>query len=161
MVQYIGFSTKEACKTRSTNQQLNNSMNPNQNGIPTGYGAMGQPIIWGKKFTLVDAQLVIQDFINALNIPIGSKVGQPGYGTTLWNFIFEPNTPELQAQLENELRRVASTDPRIDLNTVKSYSQEHGILVEIEMSILPFNDPLTTSLYFDQQATRASLSSII
>lgn len=161
MAQYIGFSTKDACKTRSTNQQLNNSMNPNQSGIPTGYGAMGQPIIWGKKFTLTDAQLVIQDFINALNIPIGSKVGQPGYGTTLWNFLFEPNTTELQSQLENELRRVASTDPRIDLNTVKSYSQEHGILVEIEMSILPFNNPLTTSLFFDQQSAQASLSSII
>lgn len=165
MPQYIGFSSQYACKPRGTNMQLNGIMNSgtdavsiNGYGIPTGYGAMGQPIIWGKKFALADVQLVIQDFINALNIPLGSKVGQPGYGTTLWNFVFEPNSLDTQTQIQNEIRRVASLDPRLDLNTIKVFPKENGILVEVELSVVPFNNALTTKVFFNQQTGSAALS---
>jgi phage baseplate assembly protein W len=82
---------------------------------------------------------VIQDFVNALNIRQGQKVGNPGYGTTLWNFVFEPNTADVQFKLENELKRVASLDPRLLINTVKAYPQENGILLELEIAVSPFN----------------------
>lgn len=167
MPQYIGFSSINACKPKSTNLQLNSVMdsgtgfmNVTGYGIPNGYGNNGQPLISGKKFTLTDIQLVIQDFINALSIPIGSKVGQPGYGTTLYSFIFEPNTRDLQQQLENEMRRVASLDPRLDLNIIKLYPSEHGILIEIQASVVPYNNPLTIGIFFDQQSKKASLSSL-
>lgn len=181
MPQYVGFSSKNACKPRGTNAQLNGAMglstyvnaatntyidgngnpiNVNGYGIPNGYGAMGQPIIWGKKFKLTDAQLVIQDFVNALNIPLGSKVGQPGYGTTLWSFVFEPNTSDVQSQLENEIRRVASQDPRIDINIIKAFPQENGILIETQISILPFNNPLTVGVFFNQQTNLATLTAV-
>lgn len=107
---------------------------------------------------MTDGQLVLQDFINALNIPLGSKVGQPGYGTTLWDFVFEPNTGDVQRQLENEIRRVASLDPRLDINYLKAYPQNNGILLEIQLSIVPFNNPQTLNVFFDQQNNTAGLS---
>lgn len=179
MPQYVGFSSKDACKPKGTNAQLNASMglttyvnaatntysdgrgnpiNVNGFGIPNGYGAMGQPVLWGKKFTLTDTQLVVQDFINAINIPLGSKVGQPNYGTTLWNFVFDPNTLDVQVGIENEIRRVASLDPRVDINTIKAFPQENGILIEVQMSVLPFNNPITTGIYLNQQTSTASLT---
>ena len=39
-------------------------------------------------------------FINALNISQGQLPGKPGYGTTLWSFIFDPNTADVQFELE-------------------------------------------------------------
>lgn len=162
MPQYVGFSSTDACKPRGTNAQLNNSMGlgiyANDVGISNGYGGIGQPIVTGKKFKLTDAQLVIQDFINALNIPLGSKVGQPGYGTTLWNFLFDPNTLDVQVQLENEIRRVASQDPRIDINTIKAFPQELGILIEVQLSVVPFNNPTTVGVFLNQQTTQAALT---
>ena len=179
MPQYVGFSSKNACQPRGTNAQLNASMslstyvnastnsftdgngnpiNVNGFGIPNGYGAMGQPILWGKKFKLTDAQLVIQDFVNALNIPLGSKVGQPGYGTTLWNFVFDPNTLDVQQALEDEIRRVASQDPRIDINLIQAFPSENGILIETQISVLPFNNPLTVGVFLDQQTSLATLT---
>ena len=162
MPQYVGFSSKDACKPRNTNAQLNNSMNlgiyANDTGIPNGYGGTGQPIVTGKKFKLTDVQLVIQDFINALNIPLGSKVGQPDYGTTLWNFVFDPNTIDVQIAIENEIRRVASLDPRIDINIIKAFPQDLGILIETQISILPFNNPLTVGVYLNQQTNQATLT---
>ena len=148
MPSYIGFSTINAYKPRSTNLPA---------GIAGGVGSMVQPVIPGKKFRLVDQQLVVQDFINALNIQKGQKVGNPGYGTTLWTFVFEPNTPDTQFQLESEIRRVASQDPRMILNSVYSYPQENGILIELEMAIAPFNNAFDLNVFFDNSTNQAVL----
>jgi phage baseplate assembly protein W len=145
MPKYIGFSTINATLPKTTNRVLDF---PRENTI-----------VYGKKFKMVDEQLVIQDLINALNIPLGQKVGQPGYGTTLWSFVFEPNTADTARQIEVEIRRIARLDPRIVLNTVTVYSQEHGILLEVEIAITPYNQPLVLNVFFDQQANVATLLS--
>lgn len=152
MPQYIGFSTKDACKPKNTN--LSNNATASATG-GFGTGTTTQSIIWGKKFRLIDEQLVVQDFINALNIPLGQKVGQPGYGTTLWSFIFEPNTADVQFQLENEIRRVASADPRLDINYIKAFPQDSGILLETQLSVVPFNNPQVLNIFFNQSTNTA------
>jgi len=135
-----------------------NGLTPiNGYGVTSGLGSTITPIYSGKKFLTIDEQLVITDFINALNIPRGQKVGQPGFGTGIWDYIFEPNTPDLQLLLENDIRRIAANDPRIDINYLKSYTQENGILLEIQMAILPFNNPQTLSVFFNSQTNSASL----
>ena len=148
MPTYIGFRTINANKPRSTDLNA---------GADGGTGSITQPVIFGKKFKIVDTQLVIQDFVNALNIQQGEKVGNPGYGTTLWGFIFEPNTADVQFQLENEIRRVASLDPRMILNSVKAYPQDNGILLEVEMAISPFNNAFQLSVFFNNATNTAVL----
>jgi phage baseplate assembly protein W len=157
MAQYVGFSTKDACKPRTTNAV---------GGIDGGVGGVGvggvsgggtpQSIVWGKKYRLTDTQLVTEDFLNALNIPLGSKVGQPGFGTKVWSFIFEPNTSDVQFQLENEIFRVAAQDPRIILNSVKAFPKENGILLEVELAINPFNQPELISVFFNSATNTAT-----
>jgi len=124
-------------------------------GLAGGVGSMVQPVIPGKKYRLVDESLVIQDFINSLNIQQGQKVGNPGYGTTLWSFVFEPNTFDVQQQLETEIRRVANQDPRLILNTVSAFPQENGILIEVEMAVTPFNNAQTLSVFFNNSTNTA------
>ena len=118
---------------------------------------MVAPIIYGKKTTLVDEKLVIQGFLNALNIPQGQKVGNPAYGTTLWTFVFEPNTADVQFQLENELRRVANLDTRLIVNSIHAYPQENGILLEVELAVTPFNNAQSVSIFFNNFNNTASL----
>ena len=153
MAQYIGFSTINANKPKTTNN-VSGAWAADGDGGP---GGIRQGIVWGKKYRLLDTQLVAQDLVNALNIPLGQKVGQPGYGSKVWSFIFEPNTPDVQFQLENEIRRISNLDPRITLNFVKAYPQENGILVEVEMAVSPFNLPLTLSVFFNQASGTAAL----
>ena len=148
MPAYIGFSTINANKPRSSD--LNT-------GIDGGTGSITTPIIFGKKFRLVDEQLVIQDFINALNIPKGQKVGNPGYGTTLWSFVFEPNTVDVQFQLQTEIKRVASQDPRLIVNAVNAYPQENGILLEVELSIAQFNKAQLLTVFFNNDTNTAAI----
>jgi phage baseplate assembly protein W len=146
MPTYTGFSTINANKPQSTNLNA---------GVDGGFGGTVKPIVFGKKFVLVDEQLIIQDFINALNIQQGQKVGQPQYGTTIWSFIFEPNTLDTQTKLQNEIYRVASQDPRMVINTINVYPQENGILIEIEMAITPMNNAFQLSVFFDNLTNRA------
>jgi phage baseplate assembly protein W len=150
MTVYVGFSTQRFNLPRNESITV---------GVDGGSGSITQPIQIGKKFRLVDEQLILQDFINALNIPQGSKPGKPSYGTTIWTFVFEPNTPDMQFQLENEVRRVASQDPRLILNTVIAYPQENGILIEVEVAVSPFNNAGQLQIFFDQQSNSASLAS--
>lgn len=147
MPQYIGFSTIDAYVPKTTNAP------PGLNGV----GTITRPISSGKKFKVTDEQLVIQDFINSLNIRQGEKVGQPQYGTTLWNFVFEPNTPDVQFQLENEITRIASLDPRIVLNSVQAYPQDNGILLEVEMAVQPFNEALMLSVFLNSTTNKANI----
>ncbi len=148
MPQYIGFSTILANQPRTTNAPAGND---------GGVGGIVRPVVSGKKFKLVDQALVIQDFVNALNIQQGQKVGQPQYGTTLWGFVFEPNTPDVQFEIETEVRRVAGLDPRLVLNTVKAYPQENGILIELEVAVAPFNQAQLLSVFLDNQTNQALL----
>jgi len=148
MPSYVGFSTINANKPRTISRNT---------GVDGGNGSVLQPIVFGKKYASVDSPLVIQDFVNALNIRQGEKVGQPGYGTSLWSFVFEPNTADVQFQLENEIRRVASQDPRIILNSVKAYPQENGILLEVELAVSPFNQATLLSVFFNSATNVAVL----
>ena len=148
MPTYIGFSTIGANEPKTTNASP---------GIDGGTGGVLQPTIPGKKYRLVDEALVVRDFINALNIQQGQKVGNPGYGSTIWSFVFEPNDPQTQFRLENEIRRIANGDPRLIINTVKSYSQENGILLEVELAIAPFNNAEILNVFFNNLTNTATI----
>ena len=149
MATYVGFSTVNADKLRTVNPPP--AIDNQANGITN-------PIVFGKKFKLVDEQLVIQDLVNALNIRKGEKVGQPSYGTTLWDFVFEPNTADVQVEIQNEVRRVASLDPRIDINTIRAFPKENGILIEVQLSINPYNNAGDLALFFNSQTNTAALA---
>lgn len=149
MATYVGFSTINADKARTVNPLP--AIDGQANGIT-------DPIIFGKKFRLTDEQLVIQDLVNALNIRKGEKVGQPSYGTTLWDFVFEPNTADVQVEIQNEVRRVASQDPRININTIRAFPKENGILIEVQLSINPYNNAGDLALFFNSQTNTAAIA---
>lgn len=148
MSQYIGFSTIGASIPRTTNATP---------GIDGGFGGTTNPINTGKKFRLVNERLVVQDFVNALNIRQGEKVGQPEYGTRLWNFVFEPNSLSNQNEIQAEVRRLAGLDPRIQLGYVNAYPNNEGILIEIEMAVTPYNNAFSFQILFNQNSQLASV----
>ena len=148
MPTYIGFSTIGANEPKTTNASP---------GIDGGTGGVLKPTIPGKKYRIVDEALVVRDFVNALNIQQGQKVGNPGYGSTIWSFVFEPNDAQTQFRLEEEIRRIANGDPRLIINTVKSYPQENGILLEVELAIAPFNNAEILNVFFNNLTNTATL----
>lgn len=109
-----------------------------------------------KKFTLVDFELVKRDLLNAFNIQQGTLPGRPAYGTTIWSYVFENLTPETEAAMIAEVQRVAGGDPRIYISAATVYPQDHGILMEIEVQLVPSSSAERLSIFFDQEQRRAS-----
>ena len=109
-----------------------------------------------KKFTVVDFELIKIDLLNAFNIRQGELVGRPGYGTTIWDNVFENQTQETEQAITNEIQRVAGGDPRLYINSIELFPQVNGILIQIELTIVPSTDAERLSIFFDQEQRRAS-----
>lgn len=109
-----------------------------------------------KKFTLVDSDLIKRDFLNSLNIRQGQVPGRPAVGTTLWDMLFEIQDRTTEEVILNEIQRAAGIDPRIYIDSVKFYPQQNGMLIEVEVRIIPSNNAEQLSIFFDQQQRVAS-----
>jgi phage baseplate assembly protein W len=117
-----------------------------------GFNTQGQ----FKKFTLTGFELIKRDLLNAFNIRQGQLPGRPAYGTALWDFLFEPQLETVQRDIEREVQRVAGGDPRIYINSVQTYPSNNGILIEIELLIVPSTDAERLSIFFDLEQRNAT-----
>ena len=117
-----------------------------------GFNTINSP----KKFTLLDYDLVKQDLLNALNIRQGQVVGRPGYGSIIWNFLFENQTQEIETGIINEIQRVAGGDPRIFVSGIEMFPQDNGILIQINVTIVPGTTAQQLNIFFDQETRSAS-----
>jgi phage baseplate assembly protein W len=109
-----------------------------------------------KKFTLVDFPLIKRDLLNAFNIRQGQLVGRPGYGTVIWDYVFENQTQETERGIVAEIQRVAGGDPRIYVTSANSYPQDNGLLIEIEIQVVASSTAERLAIFFDQETRRAS-----
>jgi len=109
-----------------------------------------------KKFTLLDFELIKRDLLNAFNIRQGQLPGRPGYGTVLWNYLFENQVDAVQQGIVNEVQRVAGGDPRIFISNINVYPQENGMLIELEIQTVGGVDAEILNVFFNQVSRSAS-----
>jgi phage baseplate assembly protein W len=109
-----------------------------------------------KKFTIVDFDLIKRDLLNAFNIPQGTLPGRPGYGTTLWSFIFENQTVEVEQAIVKEVQRVAGGDPRLFVADIELYPMLNGIRIEISLTTVGSTSAERLAVFFDEQQRQAS-----
>jgi len=117
-----------------------------------GFNTIGQ----NKKFTAVDFDLIKIDLLNAFNIRQGELVGRPGYGTVIWNYLFENQTTETQKAIYDEIQRVCAGDPRVYISGIQMFPQQNGILIQLGIAVVPNTNAELLSVFFDQQQRTAS-----
>ena len=122
--------------------------------MPTfiGFNTINQ----NKKFTAVDFNLIKIDLLNAFNIRQGELVGRPGYGTVIWNYLFENQTQETQQLIYNEIQRVCAGDPRIFISGIQIFPQQNGILIQVGLAVVPSTNAQLLSIFFNQQQRTAT-----
>jgi len=109
-----------------------------------------------KKFTLTDFDLIQRDLLNAFNIRQGELPGRPGYGTVIYEFLFENQLEQLQQEIRTEIQRVCGGDPRILLSDVQVFPQINGMMIQIAITIVNTTNAEILSIFFDQQQRNAS-----
>jgi phage baseplate assembly protein W len=121
-------------------------------GTFIGFNTINQ----NKKFTLVDFELIKRDLLNAFNIRQGELIGIPGYGTVIWDYVFENQTQETERGLTNEIQRVCGGDPRLQVSSIDIFPQLNGMLLQLEIVVLPSSAAERLSIFFNQSQRRAS-----
>jgi len=116
-----------------------------------GYSTINQY----KKFTLTDGELVKRDLLNAFNIRQGTLPGRPDYGSTLLDYIFENQDTTTERAIIAEIQRIAAGDPRIYISDLNFYPQENGVLIELQVQIVPGTNSEQLSIFFDQATRQA------
>jgi phage baseplate assembly protein W len=117
-----------------------------------GFNTIGQ----NKKFTTVDFDLIKIDLLNAFNIRQGELVGRPGYGTLLWNYLFENQTSETQTLIYQEIQRVCAGDPRVYISGIQVFPQQNGILIQLGVAVVPSTTAQQLNILFDQEQRTAT-----
>lgn len=109
-----------------------------------------------KKFTLLDFELIKRDLLNAFNIRQGQLPGRPGYGTVLWDYLFENQVEAVQQGIINEVQRVAGGDPRIYVSQVNVFPQLNGMLIELQLQVVNTGASELLNIFFNQEQRNAS-----
>lgn len=108
-----------------------------------------------KKFTLTDGELVKRDLLNAFNIRQGTLPGRPDYGSTLLDYVFENQDTTTERAIIAEIQRIAAGDPRIYISDLNFYPQQNGVLIELQVQIVPGTTTEQLSIFFDQATRQA------
>jgi len=74
----------------------------------------------------------------------------------LWDSLFDNQSSETEQSIINEIQRVAGGDPRLQISQVEVFPQENGMLIQIEILLVPSTEPERLSIFFDQNSRNAS-----
>lgn len=111
-----------------------------------------------KRYTLTDFDLVKQDIYNHFNIRKGEKLMRPEFGTEIWDLLFEPFGNEVVSAIDQEVRQLVSTDPRVRLEKVNISTYDNGINIAISLVFVPLNLGDVLYLKFDLENKAVSLA---
>ena len=97
---------------RMSDPTIRSTRRPN---LYRGYSTVGS---YGRSFSLTDIELVKRDLLNHIYTIPGERIRNPGFGTLIPVVAFEQADRQTLDLIENELRRVANSDPRVELVAV-------------------------------------------
>jgi phage baseplate assembly protein W len=104
----------------------------------------------GNSFSLYDIALIKQDIINHFHIRVGEKLENPGFGTIIWDVLFEPMTSALKEAIANNVTEIINYDPRVQVDQVTVDTYESGIMIECVLTYLPYNISESMRMKFDE-----------
>lgn len=104
-----------------------------------------------KNFKLTDYDLIKQDLLNQFNTRRGERVMNPNFGTIIWDLLFDPFTEELKTAIQDDILKIAGSDPRIRIEQATITDYQHGIQIELDIRIVDTNQLDSMVLTFDQR----------
>ena len=102
--------------------------------------------------TLYDIGLIKQDLLNHFHIRQGETLMNPEFGTMIWDAIFEPMTPSMEEAIAENVKRIVNSDPRVTANSVIIDTYESGIIIDCDLTYLPYNISEKMRLTFDENS---------
>lgn len=115
-------------------------------------GFSTQEIEGRRGWSVSDVQLIKRDLLNHFYTRRGERVMLPSYGTIIWDLLFEPFTDSVKFSVEEDVKRVVRSDPRVLLQNVNATTSSHGIKIAIELKYIPYDAIGTFAIEFDRRS---------
>ena len=93
---------------------------------------------------LYDADIIKQDIYNHFMTAKGERVMMPEFGSIIWDYLYEPLDETNKQIIEEDAKDIISQDPRVALESLDLTSFEHGVVLNVQLRILP--QDFTTSM---------------
>jgi phage baseplate assembly protein W len=105
-----------------------------------------------KEFKLYDLALIKQDIVNHFHIRLGEKLENPGFGTIIWDVLYDPLTDNLKDVIVQNVTQIITVhEPRVRVNNVSVSSYESGIQIECDLTYLEYSISEKLQFNFDQK----------
>jgi phage baseplate assembly protein W len=130
--------------------EVRSSRKPNEPIESRAYKGISTANPESDTFNLYDIALIKQDIINHFHIRQGEKLENPEFGTIIWDVLYEPMTENLQQAIASNVTKIINYDPRVRVDRVIVDTYESGILIECELTYLPYNISESMRLKFDE-----------
>lgn len=104
-------------------------------------------------YTLTDADLVKRDLLNHFYTRIGERIMRPTFGSVIWDYLMEPEDPETQEIIKEDILRIVKSDPRVEFVSTKLLVLDHTIQAEVQIKYKLLNSSDTLFLEYVTTST--------
>lgn len=104
-------------------------------------------------YTLTDADLVKRDLLNHFYTRIGERIMRPTFGSVIWDYLMEPEDPETQEIIRDDIERIVASDPRVEFQQTKLTILDHTIQAEVQIKYVLLNSTDTLFLEYVTSST--------
>ena len=102
--------------------------------------------------TMYDFDVVKQDLLNYFNTRQGERVMNPSWGTIIWDKLYDPFTEEVRSAIEEDIKKIIASDPRVNITSVVITEADFGLVLEITLTFVATSQVDVMRLNFDKQA---------
>jgi phage baseplate assembly protein W len=107
-----------------------------------GFNTVGQP---NPPYSLTNIDLVKRDINNHFATPMGSRLMLPGFGTKIFEYLFEPFDEYTKNTIIQDAVRVIQSDPRVELVSIDVFQEDQALTIVMVLKFVP--ESVTDSMF--------------
>ena len=107
-----------------------------------GFNTINQP---NPPYSLTNIDLVKRDILNQFATPMGARVMLPGFGTIIYNYLFDPFDEYTKNAIIEDAVRVVQSEPRVNLVSIDVTQSDQALSIALVLLFVP--ESVTDNLF--------------
>lgn len=96
-------------------------------------------------YSLTNIELIKRDINNHFATPMGARVMLPGYGTRIFEYLFDPFDEITKNAIIEDAVRVIQDEPRVELVSIDVFQEDQALTVAMVLNFIP--ESITDNLF--------------
>jgi len=113
-----------------------------------GFSTIGLQNRW----KLEDTALIKRDILNHFQTRRGERLNNPGFGSIIWEMIFEGMSDESRDAISADAVRIIDAEPRVSLKDITITRFQYGFQIEMDLYFVNSNVAEPMYIQFNQEA---------